>query len=164
VRKVLCAAGLLLALLMPLSEHPQQLVFRKWQFSWNCQNMNEVQVAFGRWVNSVVPRDAAVLVNDAGAIRYFGNRTTIDLIGLNDHDLLFQKALGYRLRRDPREMAEFMSSRNATHLIIFPSWFPLLVSNQDFASRFRADASYRSANYTISSGEQEKMVAFRLLP
>lgn len=164
VRKALCALCLLLLLLVPLSRYPWQLGFRRQLFSWNCQNINEVQVALGHWVNTTVPPDEAVFVNDSGAIRYFGNRRTIDLLGLNNHDLAFRKTRLEHLRWDVAEMTKAMSELRATHLVVFPSWFPRLVASPDFPARFVAVASFASGNYTASPAQQESMVAYRRLP
>ena len=43
-----------------------------------------LNVAAGEWIRDHTPADAKVGVNDAGAIRFFGGRWTVDLIGLND--------------------------------------------------------------------------------
>lgn len=45
----------------------------------------------GRWIAAHTSPAAVVGVNDAGAIRYFGGRTTIDLVGLNAADVAFQR-------------------------------------------------------------------------
>ena len=45
----------------------------------------------GRWIAAHTPADAVIGVNDAGALRYFGNRTTIDLVGLNAKDVAFHR-------------------------------------------------------------------------
>lgn len=50
-----------------------------------------MNVAPARWLAAHAPADAVVGVNDAGALRYFGGRTTIDLIGLNNADLAFAR-------------------------------------------------------------------------
>jgi hypothetical protein len=55
------------------------------EYSWNCRNITEVDVAMGLLIDELLPQDAVIAVTDAGAMRYFGNRTTIDLLGLNDH-------------------------------------------------------------------------------
>lgn len=64
------------------------------RFAWNCQNMNEVQRELGCWVTENVPAGAVVAVNDAGAIRYFGERRTLDLGGLNRHEVLDERDEG----------------------------------------------------------------------
>jgi hypothetical protein len=45
----------------------------------------------GRWIAEHTPEGAVVGVNDAGALRYFGGRTTIDLMGLNTADVAFAR-------------------------------------------------------------------------
>lgn len=45
----------------------------------------------GRWLAEHAPEGAVVGVNDAGALRYFGGRTTIDLMGLNAADVAFHR-------------------------------------------------------------------------
>ena len=48
-----------------------------------------LNVAAGEWIRDHTPADAKVGVNDAGAIRFFGGRWTVDLIGLNDASRAF---------------------------------------------------------------------------
>jgi hypothetical protein len=49
----------------------------------------ELNVRAGLWIDANTPRGAVVGVNDAGAIKYFGGRYTIDLVGMNNQDLTF---------------------------------------------------------------------------
>jgi hypothetical protein len=53
--------------------------------------IERMNVEPGRWIAAHTPPTAVVGVNDAGALRYFGRRTTIDLIGLNSADLAFHR-------------------------------------------------------------------------
>lgn len=55
------------------------------EYSWNNRNVNEVNVAMSRWVDQNLPQEAVVGVADSGAIRFFGNRAVVDLLGLNTH-------------------------------------------------------------------------------
>jgi hypothetical protein len=48
-----------------------------------------MNIAPARWLAEHTPANAVVGVNDAGALRYFGGRTTIDLMGLNTADIAF---------------------------------------------------------------------------
>jgi len=73
-----------------LAGYPGKLAHAAERFAWNCQNMNEVQVEIGRWLAAHTEADARVGTVDAGAIRFFGNRETVDLLGLNSHTLLSQ--------------------------------------------------------------------------
>ncbi|MHA1344234.1 MAG: hypothetical protein ACTSQG_09620 [Promethearchaeota archaeon] len=56
-----------------------------WQakFYNDCRNINELQVNIGKKINFIFSKDSKIGTIDAGAIRYFGNRYTIDLMGLN---------------------------------------------------------------------------------
>lgn len=67
------------------------------EYSWNTENVEEMNVALGRWVSANLPQGATVGVMDGGALRYFGGRRSVDLVGLNTH-----RALGY----PPYQVAE----------------------------------------------------------
>jgi hypothetical protein len=139
---------------------PGQLRFRSSQFAWNCQNINEVQVELGRWVNEHTPPDAAIVVNDAGALRYFGGRKTIDLLGLNDHALLFNPQLRDELSWNTAAMVKFLKSENASYLIIFPSWYVPLVWAEQFKDNFKLVYYRQSKNYTICAAPQDFMAVY----
>jgi hypothetical protein len=70
-----------------------------------------VNVEPGRWINDNTPREAIIGVNDAGALRYFGKRWTIDFMGLNNSEIAFG-------RMDHRQALDAVD-----WLVIFPSWF-----------------------------------------
>jgi hypothetical protein len=70
-----------------------------------------MNVDMGYWINRNTPENAVVAVNDAGAIRYFGQRRTLDLIGLNLADRAFRRV-------STQALAE-----QADWLAIFPRWF-----------------------------------------
>ncbi|HEX5054550.1 MAG TPA: hypothetical protein VFZ65_22425 [Planctomycetota bacterium] len=160
--RALTAAAVVLALI----GHPQALARSIERFAWNCQNMNEVQVAFGDWVAANVPADRAVAINDAGAIRYFGGRRTIDLIGLNDQSVLFMEPPLAARCSTADAFADLLLARGADHLIIFRSWFPGLVEQPRFAARFAVAKVLVSPHYTVASPKsgQAEMVAYRVLP
>jgi hypothetical protein len=128
-------------------------------YAWNCQNINEVQVELGKWVNKNLPPGTGVAVNDAGAIRFFGQRRTLDLMSLNRHkglderdrgdafpfvDLAWFFSLPQQFPGNPetsglREVIghevwkklNWLHERQIEYLVIFPLWFPDL----DIASR-----------------------------
>lgn len=160
-RRLWAALGALL-LLVSVVDLPEQMVSRAKVFAWNCQNINEVQVAAGQWVNANVPEQAAVLVNDAGALKYFGNRHTVDLIGLNDREVLFTEGLKASLKTDPAAVQALMKKRGATHLIIFPGWFQVLTTHPDFEANFEPVARFHSEYYTLGNLIQDTKVAFVL--
>lgn len=49
----------------------------------NCRDIARYNVAAGRWIAEHTQPGERIAVQDAGAIRYFGNRNLIDLAGLN---------------------------------------------------------------------------------
>lgn len=53
------------------------------KYEGDCRNIDEVQVALGKALFRGLPDGARVGTVDAGAIRYFGRRHTLDLMGLN---------------------------------------------------------------------------------
>jgi hypothetical protein len=152
-------AAIVLLVIVTWMKLPGQLRFRSSQFAWNCQNMNEVQVELGKWVNDNTPPDAVIAVNDAGALSYFGKRKTIDLVGLNNLAILFNPQLAAELRIELSTMIEFMKSESSRYLIIIPSWFPLTRSPQ-FEDYFRMVEYRKSENYTICGAPQDLMAVY----
>ena len=91
-------------------------------YGHNCENILHQQVATGRWIDRNLPKNAIVGMNDAGAIAYYGRRSTIDLVGLTTAGFapVFRSGLGClfeHLRRLPAE-------RLPTYFAIYPEWFP----------------------------------------
>jgi hypothetical protein len=97
------------------------------------RNINEVQRRMGEWLAVNVRPGTWIAASDAGAVRYFSNLPTIDVIGLNtpemlEHDEAF-------VRAHPVEVA-----------VLMPSWFNALDADQLQVS-FQA----RTENYTVTS-------------
>ena len=153
-------------LLLAMAPHPRALAVAAQRYAQNCQNIEEVQVAFGRWVAANVPADRAVAVNDAGAIRYFGARHCIDLLGLNDATVLFAQPPLAQVAQDADAMADWLLQRRVEQLVVFPSWFDGLLRQPRFAARFVESQRFCSADYTIADPRsgQATMVAYRVLP
>ncbi|RMF92944.1 MAG: hypothetical protein D6736_02605 [Nitrospinota bacterium] len=86
---------------------------RRLHFATDARAIHLINVRTGQWINQHTPETARVGVNDAGAIRYFGRRWTLDLIGLNNADIAFG-------RKTARQLIE---EDSIDWLAIFPSWF-----------------------------------------
>jgi hypothetical protein len=142
--------------------YPSEMAHRRSQFAWNCQNINEVQVEVGKWVKRNAPKDAALLTIDAGAIRYFGEHKTIDILGLNNHTLLFDRKLLRNIIVQPDTLAEFMRSQGATYYIAFPGLLASVVNSSSFQKQFAPIAGFSSSNYTLSNAPQGSMVVYGL--
>ncbi len=149
-------------LLVCLVGYPSELKDFKTLFAWNCQNINEVQVEIGKWVKRNISKDAAVVAVDAGAIRYFGEHRTVDMLGLNNHELLSQPTLLYEINVQPDSLADYMQSVGATHCIIFPETRPSLVGSPAFPQLFSQIAEFSSPYYTVASSLQTNMVVYGL--
>jgi hypothetical protein len=91
-------------------------------YAHNCENILHQQVRVGQWIDRTLPRGAIVGLNDAGAIAYYGRRSTLDLVGLTTAGFarVYRSGLGClfeHLRRLPPE-------RLPTYFAIYPGWFP----------------------------------------
>ncbi len=163
-RLALCAVAALLAI--AVVQHPPALAAAAGRYAANCRNIDEVQVAFGRWTAANVPAGRAVAINDAGAIRYFGGRHTVDLLGLNDQRVLFaQPPLGH-VFGDADRAADWLLAHEVDCAIVFPAWFAGLVRQPRFPARFQPVHTLASADYTIADPRsgQTTMVAYQVLP
>lgn len=92
----------------------------------SASGIDRQQAALGRWAAATLPRDARIGVNDTGAIAYFGNRKTFDIVGLTTagEGRYWVAGAGSRL-----EHYERIKARLPTHFIVYPEWMacePLL--------------------------------------
>ncbi|HEX7079045.1 MAG TPA: hypothetical protein VF363_11545 [Candidatus Eisenbacteria bacterium] len=90
-------------------------------YAHNCENILHQQVRIGRWIDRNLPRGAVVGLNDAGAIAYYGRRSTVDLVGLTSagYARVYRSGLGClfeHVRRQPPD-------RTPTYFAIYPDWF-----------------------------------------
>jgi hypothetical protein len=80
-----------------------------------------VQTAY--WAKQNLPTDALVAVHDIGALGYFASQMrVIDLAGLISPEVV-------PFIRDQESLARYLQQKNATHLIVFPDWYPELASH-----------------------------------
>ncbi|MGE0481887.1 MAG: hypothetical protein AB7Q17_15600 [Phycisphaerae bacterium] len=147
---------------LALVRYPPELKRNADLFAWNCQNIREMQTALGKWVARYTASDATILLNDAGAIRYFGERNIIDLVGLNTHELALDREFRHAISLSATRMADYMKQLDARYLIIFPSWFVALTTDPEFRQRFRVIHGARCEHYTIMPGEQDIMLVYEL--
>jgi len=121
-------------------------------YGHNCENILHQQVRVGRWIAQNLPRDAIVGMNDAGAIAYYGNRSTLDLLGLTTEGFakVYRSGIGCmfeKLRRLP-------PGRLPTYFAIYPEWFPYLKSSGVLGPEsFRAHLGYNTI-----CGQDDKVV------
>jgi hypothetical protein len=97
------------AVILPFIALPSDWQRLSDDYSWNSKNIHDVDVGMALWIDKNLPEDARIGVGDAGAMRFFGNRFTYDLVGLNT-----SSAIG----RPPLEYAE---ENKLDYLIVFRS-------------------------------------------
>lgn len=135
-RKVLASSVTALFFVSILLFVPSSFQQQSELYSWNTFNIREMQVQLGEWVKENTPENATIYVNDAGAIKYFGERYTVDIVGLNNHQWLFTKEV----------------ERKADYLIVFP-WILSPAQKKQYSPIY----SVKSKNYTICQCPQEEM-------
>jgi hypothetical protein len=84
--------------------------------------IKEQQVTVGYWIRKNLPPGARVGINDAGAIRYYGEHPTVDLLGLTTNGLVlpYENGAGSlyeALERMPEE-------ERPDYFAIYPDWVP----------------------------------------
>ncbi|HSH03253.1 MAG TPA: hypothetical protein VLL52_12095 [Anaerolineae bacterium] len=101
-------------------------------------SMAEIQIKMGEWINHNLPPDARIAIVDAGAIRYFSQRPTVDLIGLTTEKLSPLWRSGIGAVYEHLEQLE----RPPTHIAVFPnvSTIPYFEGTDIFAAEiYRAE-------------------------
>jgi hypothetical protein len=96
-------------------------------YAWNVDNINQMQVALGRWAVEHTPSDAVLALNDIGAITYISERPVVDLAGLVTPEII---PLLRVPDRDAR-LLDFMAAQDVEVVMIFPNWFPGLAARND---------------------------------
>lgn len=139
------AIGVGAVIVSSLAKLPSTLMDRAHLFAWNCQNIEELNVAMAVWLRDNVPAGEPIVVNDAGAARYFGEHPILDIVGLNHHRWL---------HREPLARAELAQARYAA---FFPSLIPQIADNPSWQPIHRTSTQ----NLTICHCSQSEIVAFR---
>ena len=140
--------GVALLLSGSVVDLPSALAKRARLYAWNCQNIEELNVAMATWLRDNIPAHETIAVNDAGAARYFGRHRVLDLMGLNHHGLL---------HREPEALGEL---GRVGVLSVFPSWFPSVANRSSFTAIHRT----ATANLTICRCPQSEIVAYQRDP
>ena len=99
-------------LLLGIPQFVETLEERRFRMTTDSRAIALINVATGEWIARNTPQDILLGANDAGAIRYFGNRRTIDLVGINNSEILFR----------PNKKKEYVREK-LDWIAIFPNWF-----------------------------------------
>ena len=95
-------------------------------------NIDALQCAAGRWIHDNVPADRRVASVDAGAVRYLGERWTLDMLGLNTPMVLW----------DP---APYLRAHPVAAVVFMPE-----LGKPQASAEFTAPWSHRVADYTVT--------------
>lgn len=93
------------------------LINRGQRYALSVKNINEMQVHLGKWMNQNIPEGSLVAINDVGAIKFFGNRTCLDLEGLVSPQIIPYKILG----ENPYIL--YFNKNRPDYFITFPIWY-----------------------------------------
>ncbi len=92
-------------------------------YAWNCQNIDELNVAMATWLRDHTAPGETIAVTDAGAARYFGERPIFDLLGLNHHRFLHRRGTSASDLAPVRVISTFPS--HVPYLRDNPAWQPV---------------------------------------
>jgi hypothetical protein len=88
----------------------------------NSLQIKEQQISIGYWIRENLPPGARVGINDAGAMRYYGDHPTVDLIGLTTNGLALPTRNGLGSLYETLEMMP--EEKRPDYFAIYPTWFP----------------------------------------
>jgi hypothetical protein len=115
------------------------------QYSWNTENVEQVNVAMGKWIGENLPGNVTIGVTDAGAMRFWSrpDQTIVDFLGLN-----CESCIG-------RPMEELLAELKPEYLVVFR---PALTGS--FA--YEELHSIQARKNTILGGNE--LVAVKIVP
>lgn len=92
----------------------------------SASGIDRQQVALGRWAKENLPQDARIGVNDTGAVAYFGQLKTFDVVGLTTPGEARYWVAGAASRLEHYERLHATSpDRLPTHFIVYPEWMAM---------------------------------------
>ncbi|MGD0526462.1 MAG: hypothetical protein ABSE49_15025 [Polyangiaceae bacterium] len=89
----------------------------------SASGIDRQQVALGHWAKTSLPPGARIGVNDTGAIAYFGEHRTFDVVGLTSEGEARYWVAGVGSRFEHYERLHATSPEKLpTHFIVYPEW------------------------------------------
>jgi len=92
--------------------------------AWSASGIDRQQVTLGHWARDGLPPDARIGVNDTGAIAYFGDHPTFDVVGLTTDGEARYWVAGQGSRFEHYERLAG-TGRLPTHFIVYPQWMAM---------------------------------------
>lgn len=87
--------------------------------------IHDQQIAAAREADKLLPANALVAVNDAGAMAYLSGRRTFDIVGLTTRDEARFWVAGAGSRFEHYERLARAGRPLPTHLFVYPGWFEI---------------------------------------
>ena len=136
---ILVGLGGVVCLAAAVPSYRGSLGDRRNHLSTDSRAIHIMNVQTGEWIREHTPAASVVAANDAGAIRYFGERRTVNLMGLNNAEIAFHK------------IGERAVIEGADRIAIFPSWFSRSAVMADIETAFQPRVEMRIPvnEYTI---------------
>ncbi|MDI6751491.1 MAG: hypothetical protein QME07_01340 [bacterium] len=124
-------------------------------FGKNCKDIHLQQITIARWIEKNIPEDAAIALNDAGAIKYLSQRYCIDLVGLCYPKIVRSGTHAGDGNGSLYETVEKLE-RKPDYFIIYPSWFafPDYVLGEE-------KASFGLSEPTVAGAGSEPMKVYK---
>ena len=88
----------------------------------SASGIDRQQAELGRWAKTNLPRDARIGVNDTGAIAYFSDKKTFDVVGLTTPTEGRYWVAGQGSRFEHYERMKKANGPLPTHFIVYPEW------------------------------------------
>lgn len=79
-------------------------------------NINDMQVNIGHWLNENTPPDAVFATHDVGALRFFSERTLIDIVGLVSPDIIHRNMT-------ESEIVQYLYDHDCNYFVYFDDIF-----------------------------------------
>ena len=124
-RRKLLALGMALLMLPTLVNFGQGAL----SYAGNVSDVQKSDVQMARWLSERLSPQALLAVNDIGALKYLLPNPVIDLAGIINPEI--QRAVQDAVRRKvpwQGEIQRVLSERRPDYLVVFPEWFPGLLS------------------------------------
>ena len=86
-----------------------------------CSDISRMQLPMARYIDRHLPMSARVAINDAGALKYFGNRYIVDLVGLVSPG--FSRAWRHGSGSLYERLEAMPPGARPEFFAIFPNWF-----------------------------------------
>ncbi len=153
--QILLFEGLALALI-------PTLFFWAPYYAQSVLDIQTMHLQIGEWLAEHSRPEEVIALNDVGAIGSIAGREVIDLMGLTTPEVLTMvegKAPG----EWDLALTDYLLERRPAYLVVFPNWFPKLITNLPLEPVFQVQLPPRSISgipqITVAGGG--KMVVYR---